>query len=200
MRHALLLATFATALASTPAAVADDNLKGSYAIVGVLMCLNAPSGFANDSKGNPTIPNDNNSYESTNGYQGILVYNGDGTGKMTGAFVSITPPPPDSRTAPRASMSGGSFSYSFVHTPISNNAFSATLAPGSYHGIMNVGPAAGQQYTIDRADRTYIVSNDRRQIATSNAAPVVESMTFLDAPQKPLARSCITSGSQFRLD
>jgi hypothetical protein len=123
MRCALLWSIFAITSISTGVAFADDKLKGSYGVVGTQMCLTAPSGFANDTKGNPTSPNGNNSFETANNFQGRFIFNGDGTGSVSGTFVSILPPPPDTRTGLKAAISAGTFSYAFTHTPVANNSF-----------------------------------------------------------------------------
>src|SRR6201988_2783511 len=88
---------FAIVSISTRAALADDDirLKGHYAVAGSQMCLIAPSGFANDSKGNPTIANGNDSFASANNFLGRFTFNGDGTGSVSGTFDAIVPPAPD---------------------------------------------------------------------------------------------------------
>src|ERR1700752_2033651 len=95
---------------STRVAFADDNfrLKGHYAVAGTQMCLVAPSGFANDSKGNPTIANGNDSYVIPSNFEARLTFNGDGTGTASGTFVIMPPPPPA-----KAAVGAGIFSYSF---------------------------------------------------------------------------------------
>ena len=62
MRGLLLAPT--CLLVTTVAAFAAEYPKGTYAASGMRMCLVAPSGFSNDSKGYPTIPNGNNSFLS----------------------------------------------------------------------------------------------------------------------------------------
>ena len=131
LRHGLSLSLIAAAIASTGVAVADDNLKGSYASAGSAGCLWAPSGFTTDSNGNPTIPNGNTSYETTFNFQSRVVYNGNGTGEISGTYVGFTPPPPDSRAMPKAAMAAGTFSYSITYTPVSNNTFSSHVVPGT---------------------------------------------------------------------
>ena len=61
---------FANMSISTGVAFADDKLKGPYAVAGTQMCLTAPSGFANDSKGNLTIANGNDSFAFAANFQG----------------------------------------------------------------------------------------------------------------------------------
>ena len=73
---------FAIMSIATGVAFADDKLKGPYAVTGTQMCLTAPSGFANDSKGNPTIANGNDSVASANNFEGRYTFNGDGTGSI----------------------------------------------------------------------------------------------------------------------
>lgn len=191
---------FTTMSISTGVAFADDKLKGSYAVVGTGVCLTAPSGFANDSKGNPTSPNGNDSFETANNFQGRFIFNGDGTGSVSGTFVSILPPAPDTRTALKAAMLAGTFSYSFTHTPVANNSFNSTLKPGTYQGMINSGPRAGQQFTIDSVHRVFQVSNDQTHGTVATTTPDVEHITFSDPSHTSLARICFVSGSLVRLD
>jgi len=115
------------------------------------MCLTAPSGFANDSKGNPTIANGNDSLASVNNFQGRFSFNGDGTGGVSGTFVTI--PPPDSRADFKAAVSAGTFSYSFTYGPVANNSFENTMTPAKSEPTSAPG---------GRADEAGIMRQSRR--------------------------------------
>jgi hypothetical protein len=164
------------------------------------MCLTAPSGFSNDSKGNPTIPNGNNSFFSSNTFQAQFAFNGDGTGKVTGTYTSINPPPPDSRSAPKPSMGGGMFSYEFTTTSILDQHFSTTSKPDTNRGTVDFGPAAGQQYTIDVVNRGFVISLDRKSIAGAVDTPTVETITYSGSPNVHMPRSCMLTSSLTRMD
>src|SRR5690242_10683469 len=111
MRVALFSSTIAIAAISAGAAVAADNLKGTYHLVGAQVCLVAPAGFKPDSKGNLTIPiGDSNLSQLTT--EGLVVYRGDGTGEVRQTFVTIVPPP----NPFGAAVSAGTISYSFTYT------------------------------------------------------------------------------------
>jgi hypothetical protein len=97
-------------------------------------------------------------------------------------------------------MSAGTFSYSFDYIRISDNSFSVTYVPGTYRGTFSYGPAAGQQFSIDTANRTLLVSIDRKYISNANTTPYVERITFSGSPQSSVARSCFWSGTQLRMD
>ena len=56
MRYAQFWSVIAVASISTGVAAAEDNLKGTYAFTGTQVCLTAPAGFKEDSKGNLAIP------------------------------------------------------------------------------------------------------------------------------------------------
>ena len=97
MRHdykIVMVLFFANISISTGVAFADDKLKATYAVAGTSMCLVAPSGFANDSKGNPTIANGDDSAWFWGNFEARLTFNGDGTGTASGTFMSMPPPPP----------------------------------------------------------------------------------------------------------
>jgi hypothetical protein len=192
---------FAIVSISTRAAFADDNfrLKGHYAVAGSQMCLIAPSGFSNDSKGNPTIANGNDSVASANNFLGRYTFNGDGTGSVSGTFVTIVPPAPDSRNL-KAVVSTGTYSYSFTLTPAGDNVFKSTMTPGTYQGMINSGPRAGEQFTIDSGHRVFQVSNNQTHGTVATTTPDVEHITYSDASHTTQARICFVSGSLVRLD
>ena len=90
MRVALFWSTIA--IASTAAGTAAGNLKGTYSFVGAQVCLVAPAGFKQDSKGNFTIPiGDTNLSQLTT--EGRVIYHGDVTGEAKQTFVTIVPAP-----------------------------------------------------------------------------------------------------------
>jgi len=159
------------------------------------MCPTAPSGFANDSKGNPTIPNGNNSFFSANTLQGVITYNGDGTGLFTGVYTSINPPPPDSRPVPKPSIGGGTFSYEFTSTPIVDHRFSISAKPELANGSIGFGPIAGQQFSLDVYHRDFIVSDDQKTMAMTVVIPYVETATYSGSSNVHTTRSCMVTGN-----
>jgi hypothetical protein len=198
MRSLLLGAMCSLAMAGT--ALGADYPKGAYIVSGFQMCLHAPSGFSNDSKGNPTIPNGNNSFIGANTFQGLITYNGDGTGQATGTYTAIIPPPPDSRSAPKPSISGGTFNYEFTTTPIVDHRFSISSKPETIKGTINFGPAAGQQYTTDVSHRDFIVSDDQKTMTVTVITPYVETVTSSGSPDIHTPRSCIITGNLSRTE
>jgi hypothetical protein len=97
-----MVSIFAIMSIATGAAFADDKLKGPYAVTGTQMCLTAPSGFANDSKGNPTIANGKDNLASVNNFQGRFSFNGDGTGSVSGNIRDHTSARQSSRLQSRS--------------------------------------------------------------------------------------------------
>ncbi len=199
MRHDYKIAMvllFANISISTGVAFADDKLKGTYAVAGTQACLAAPSGFADDSKGNPAIANGNDSSVSSNGFQTRFTFNGDETGTASGTFVGMPPPPPA-----KAAVGAGTFSFSFTHTAVANNSFTLAVTPGTYKGAVNYGPAAGLQFTIDTYHRVFHFSNDQKYGTMTITTPEVEHVMWSEGSQtKSLARICYTAGSVARLD
>jgi hypothetical protein len=184
----------------TVVASAADYPKGTYSVSGIQICLAAPSGFSNDSNGNPTIPKGNDSYIGTNTIQGLYTFNGDGTGRVTAIFTSINPPPPDSRSAPKPSIGGGTFTYEFTSTPIVDHQFSITTKPEMANGVINFGMAAGQQYELDVYKRGFIVSDDRKTMVMTATTPYVETITYSGSPSVHTARSCMMTGNLARME
>jgi hypothetical protein len=188
---------FAIMSISTGVAFADDKLKGTYGVAGTTACLAAPSGFANDSKGNPTIANGDNSSVSAQNFQARLTFNGDGTGTASGTYVGMPPPPPA-----KAAVVGGTFSYSFTHTPVVNNSFATIPTPGTYKGTVNYGPSAGLQFWFDDSyHRVFQLSNDQKYGTVATTTPELEHISWSQGSEtNTLARICYVAGSLARLD
>jgi len=188
---------FATTSISAGAAFADDKLKGTYAVAGITSCLVAPSGFANDIKGNPTIANGSDSSVSVQNFQARLNFNGDGTGTASGTWMSMPPPPPA-----KAAAGAGTFSYSFTHTPVANNSFVTLPTPGTYKGTVDYGPSAGLQFAVeDSYHRVFQLSNDQKSGTVATSKPEIERLTYTQESKTITpSRICFVAGSLARLD
>ena len=179
MRYIALVFVFATTSISAGAAFADDKLKGTYAVAGNTACLVAPSGFANDIKGNPTIANGNDSFVLVQNFQARLNFNGDGTGTTSGTWMSVPSAPPA-----KAAGSAGTFSFSFTHTPVTNNSFVALPTPGTINGTVDYGPSAGLQFAVEVSfHRVYQLSNDQKSGTVATSKPEVERLTYTQKSQ-----------------
>jgi hypothetical protein len=185
-------------LAMATTVFAADYPKDTYSVSGMLLCITAPSGFSNDPKGNPSVANGNDSFLNGNTFQGLFAFNGDGTGKITALYTAISPPPPDSRAAPKPSISGGTFTYDVTTTPIVDHRFSATAKPAK--GTVDSGLGAGQQYSADVWTRSFLVSNDQKTMAMTIATPYLETLTFSGSPNVHTTRSCIATGNLTRME
>ena len=192
-----MVSIFTTMSISTGLALADDKLKGTYAVAGISACLFAPSGFANDSKGNPAIANGSDSFVGTSNFQARLTFNGDGTGTASGTFVIMPPPPPA-----KATVGAGTFSYSFTHTPVVNNSFATIPTLGTYKITVNYGPSAGLQFWIDDSfHRVFQLSNDQKYGTVATTTPELEHVSWSEGSEtKSLPRVCYVAGSLARLD
>jgi hypothetical protein len=190
MRVALFWWTIA--IASTAAAA--DNLKGTYSLVGAQVCLVAPAGFKQDSNGNFTIPiGETNLSQLTT--EGQVIYNGDGTGEARQTFVTIVPPP----NPYGAAVSAGTISYSFTYTPEGDRAYRMAVKPGTFQGMLNAGPNAGQQFSIEGESRLFRVSDDGKKITVAIDKPYVQKITFSGSSQ-PVPRICTSISNQSRVD
>lgn len=192
-----IVSIFTTMSISTGLAFADDKLKGTYAVAGISARLFAPSGFANDSKGNPAIANGSDSFVGTLNFQARLTFNGDGTGTTSGTYVGMPPPPPA-----KAAVSGGTFMYAFTHTPVANNSLTFTPTPGTNRVNVTYGPSAGRQLAIDDSfHRVVQLSNDQKYGTVATTTPEVERLSWSEGSEtKTLARICYLAGSLVRLD
>jgi hypothetical protein len=195
MRVAQFWSTIAVASTAAGAAVAADNLKGTYSLVGAQVCLVAPAGFKQDSKGNFTIPiGDTNLSQLTTA--GQVIYHGDGTGEARQTFVTIVPPPNPSGAA----VSAGTISFSFTYAPEGDHAYRMALKPGTFQGMLDAGPNAGQQFSIEGESRLFRVSDDRKTITVAIDKPYVQKITFSGSPQAPVPRVCTSISNQSLLD
>jgi hypothetical protein len=192
--RALFWSTIVVASTAAGAAAAADSLKGTYSFVGAQTCLVAPAGFKEDSKGNFTIPiGETNLSQLTS--EGQVIYNGDGTGEARHTFVTIVPPP----NPHGAAVSAGTISYSFTYTPEGDNAYRMALKPGSFQGMLNAGPNAGQQFSIEGESRLFRVSDDRKKITVAIDKPYVQKITFSGSSQ-PVPRICTSISNQSLVD
>jgi len=194
MRVALFWSTIAVASTAAGAAVAADNLKGTYSLVGVQTCLVAPGGFKQDSKGNFTIPiGDTNLSQLTT--EGEVIYHGDGTGEARQTFVTIVPPP----NPYGAAVSAGTISYSFTYAPEGDHAYRMALKPGTFQGMLDAGPNAGQQFSIEGESRLFRASHDGTKITAAIDKPYVQKITFSGSSQ-PVQRVCTSISNQSLTD
>lgn len=194
MRVAPFWSTIAIASIVSGAVAAADNLKGTYSLVGAQVCLVAPAGFKQDSKGNFTIPiGDTNLSQLTT--EGRVIYHGDGTGEATQTFVTIVPPP----NPFGAAVSAGTISYSFTYAPEGDHAYRMALKPGTFQGMLDAGPNAGQQFSIEGESRLFRVSDDRKKITVAIDKPYVQKITFSGSPT-PVPRVCTSISNQSLVD
>jgi hypothetical protein len=193
MRVAPFWSTIAVASIAAGAAAAADNLKGTYSLVGAQVCLVAPAGFKQDSKGNFTIPiGDTNLSQLTT--EGLVIYHGDGTGEARQTFVTIVPPP----NPFGAAVSAGTVSYSFTYAPEGDHAYRMAVKPGTFEGMLNAGPNAGQQFSIEGESRLFRVSDDGKKITVAIDKPYVQKITF--SGSAPVPRVCTSISNQSLLD
>ena len=194
MRVALFWSTIALASTAAGTAAAADNLKGTYSLVGAQVCLVAPAGFKQDSKGNFTIPiGDSNISQLTT--EGRVVYHGDVTGEAKQTFVTIVPPP----NPFGAAISAGTISYSFTYAPEGDRAYRMAVKPGTFQGMLDAGPNAGQQFSIEGESRLFRVSDDGKKITVAVDKPYVQKITFSGSPA-PVPRVCTSISNQVLLD
>jgi hypothetical protein len=189
MRVSLFWSTIV--IASTVAgAAAADNLKGTYSLVGVQTCLVAPAGFKQDSNGNFTIPiGETNLSQLTT--EGQVIYNGDGTGEARQTFVTIVPPP----NPYGAAVSAGTVSYSFTYTPEGDHAYRMAVKSGTFQGMLNAGPNAGKQFSIEGESRLFRVSDDGKKITVAIDKPYVQKIT-VSGDSQPVQRVCTSISNQ----
>jgi hypothetical protein len=147
------------------------TLRGDFAITGSGVCVNSiqgangapPLGFTVD-----FLPI-GFTFVNTNTVQGVLTFNGDGTGTAVLRFVSMGNP-----------GSAGAFdtTYPFEYSVAADGVLQ--IVEGVAHSITVAGPSAGigQQVTIS-AGRMFggRVSIDRKSISFATLIPAIETVT-----------------------
>ena len=194
MRVSLFWSTIVIASTAAGAAAAADNLKGTYALVGAQSCLVAPAGFKQDSAGNFTIPiGETNLSQLTT--EGQVIYHGDGTGEARQTFVTIVPPP----NPWGAAVSAGTVSYQFTYTPEGDHAYRMAIKPGTFQGMLNAGPNAGKQFSIEGESRLFRASDDGKKITVAIDKPYVQKIT-LSGESQSVQRICTSISNQSLVD
>ena len=194
MRDAVFCVAFvATLSAVAPAYAAENNLKGTYHLVGTQVCLVAPAGFKQDSKGNDTIPIGETNYSQLT-TEGLVIYRGDGTGEAKQTFVTIVPPPNAYGTA----VSAGTISYSFTYTREGAHGYRMAVTPGTFQGLLNAGPNAGQKFSIEGDSRLFRVSEDGSRLAAAIDKPFLQKISF-EGWSQPVSRVCTAISHQSRI-
>jgi hypothetical protein len=194
MRVVLFWPTIAVASIAAGAAAAADNLKGTYSLVGTQTCLVAPAGFKQDSKGNFTIPIGATNLSLLTA-EGLVIYHGDGTAEARLTFVTIVPAPSQHGEA----VSAGTISYSFTYAAEGEHAYRMTPKPGTFQGMLNAGPNAGQQFSIEGESRLFRVSDDGKKITAAIDKPYVQKISFSGSPD-PVQRVCTSISNQSLLN
>jgi hypothetical protein len=194
MRVTLFWSTIVVASTAAGAAGAADGLKGTYALAGAQVCLVSPAGFKQDSKGNYTIPiGDTNLSQLTT--EGLVTYNGDGTGEAKQTFVTIVPPP----NPYGAAISAGTMTYQFTYAPEGEHTYRMAIKPGTFQGMLDAGPNAGKQFSIEGDSRLFRVSDDRKKITAAIDKPYLQKISF-SGSSEAVQRVCTSISNQAMLD
>lgn len=155
------------------------TLRGDFAFTGSAVCVNSGANFATTP---PTPPLGftvdlvpiGPSFVSTNSVQGILTFNGDGTGSAVQHFVSLGNP-----GAGSVIDSSNQFTYSVAADG------TLTIDTGPAVGNTVAGPNAGQQSLISDVP-TFIgrLSSDKKSLTFATFTPGVETVTrVVPAPE-----------------
>lgn len=193
------------ALFATMAASADDDqgssrtLKGSYAFSASASCV-----FSSATLGPVYIPPlgftpnfvpighaSANSFSSN----GVLTFNGDGTGSSTGRTITIGDPDPGDSGA----TNGIDNSSNFTYTVADDGTF--TFAQGPITSTFVAGPRVGiQTSTTGVPPAVGHVSRDKKTLVFGSFDPAVESTTRLDLGVVESVRICHRSNTAVRID
>ena len=154
------------------------TLRGDFAFTGSTVCVNSGANFATTP---PTPPLGfvnlvpiGPSFVNTNSVQGILTFNGDGTGTGVQHFVSLGNP---------GAASVFDVSLQFTYSVAADGTLTIDNGPAVSNTV--AGPNAGQQSIITDVP-TFIgrLSSDRKSLTFATFAPAVETVTrVVPAPE-----------------
>jgi hypothetical protein len=170
----------------------NQLLQGDYAFSGEGSCLvslgplgppeptpNPPGGF--NSNFTPFGPPARFPFVISFSVHGVRTFNGDGTGTVVTRTVTITHPraiPGDPPFFDRGGASSSDSESDFTYEVFPDRTFTALtlVAPGT----ILTGTRAGQTFTVGPLPLRGEISQDRKTLATTSDAPVVETITFSD--------------------
>jgi hypothetical protein len=180
------------AIGLTLPAQADDKLKGTYASVSKVSCLQSSGGF--DSKFDALGPVISISEFML---EGLRTYNGDGTGaitqqKNTGYSYPINGP----FFFPSASSGEITAPTPFTYTVTGDQ---ITITLGTTQGVVLTGSRAGQtSVTVGTPPQVGFIAKDDKVILSAPLSPVVQKITFSDGTVIP--RICHNAAVETKLD
>ena len=73
------------------------------------------------------------------------------------------------------------------------------VKPGTFQGMLDAGPNAGQQFSIEGESRLFRVSDDGKKITVAIDKPYVQKITFSGSPT-PVPRICTSISNQSLID
>jgi hypothetical protein len=169
----VLAMTFAASAAADP-----PNLQGAYGFTGSQGCLVSILGFT------PTLQAiDGRVFSDSGLVQGIRVFNGDGTGTVTGSSMTITGPP---TLGFQPYASSNNFSFSFTYTVNPDGTWTANVVPGTHIGTVLTGARAGQTFLRENDPTvTGQISKDGKTLTSATLTPGVEIVRFSNGDVRP---------------
>jgi hypothetical protein len=174
-----MLGVSAFALTFAASAAADPpNLQGAYGFTGSQGCLVSILGFT------PTLQAiDGRVFSDTGLVEGIRVFNGDGTGTVTGTSMTITGPP---TIGFQPDASSNNFSFSFTYTVNPDGTWTANVVPGTHTGTILTGGRAGQTFSRDNDPTVMgLISGDGKTLTSATLTPTVEINRFSNGDVRP---------------
>ncbi|WP_027556267.1 hypothetical protein [Bradyrhizobium sp. Cp5.3] len=73
------------------------------------------------------------------------------------------------------------------------------VKPGTFQGMLNAGPNAGQQFSIEGESMLFRVSDDGKKITAAIDKPYVEKITFSESSEA-VSRICTSISNQSLVD
>src|SRR6266481_1102356 len=172
MQRAFMLSVSALVMTFAANASADSPpLKGAYGFTGSDACLVAPAlGF------NAVFVATGTAWSHSESIEGILTFNGDGTGTFKNTNVTIFVPPTPGFLPNADSRNGGA---SFTYTVNADGSFTVENVPGTNKGAIVTGARAGQTFTLENVPTvTGLISENGKTLTSAGLTPGVEIITY----------------------
>jgi hypothetical protein len=178
----------AAAQAPVPPPPPSPPLMGTYAFAGSGTCVSASAGFNNSNEALGT------SFSYSFGDEGMMTFNGDGTGTLVVRSTAIVPPAVGIVPSAGSSENSASFTYT-----VTGNTFTHQGVAGTDAGQELTGPRMGQTDTVVGVPMfTGLISKDRRTLTASILTPGVETVTYSNGDVR--LRMCYRSRVYTKLD
>jgi hypothetical protein len=144
------------------------HLKGTYGFTGTDACIVSRIGFNNSFQALGV------SFSNSGSVEGIRTFNGDGTGTVESAGLTIVTP-----VGSASSAASSRSTVSFIYKINADGSFTSDNVPGTFKGTILTGTRAGQTFTFEnQGTGTGLISENGKTLTLATLTPAVETQIF----------------------